>query len=71
MSHREGDLFILTDMGDAICELCGRIDELRPYGPNGEQICYECGQKDPETTARKTIEAMGDAKAVVVKPGIL
>lgn len=24
------------------CEMCGVIDECRPYGPNGEQICYEC-----------------------------
>ncbi len=35
------------------CELCGKIDELRPYGLNGENICFECGMKDEETTIRR------------------
>ena len=30
------------------CDLCGKIAELRPYGPNGEAICFDCGQKNPE-----------------------
>jgi hypothetical protein len=34
------------------CDLCGKIDELRPYGPNGEAICFECGMKDEATTGR-------------------
>jgi len=41
------------------CDLCGDIAELRPYGPNGETICYPCGKKDPKTTERKMKEAMG------------
>ena len=32
---------------DARCELCGKIDELRPYGPKGERVCFDCGMKDP------------------------
>lgn len=36
-----------------MCELCGKIDECRPYGPNDEQICFECGMKDVETTKAK------------------
>lgn len=24
------------------CEMCHKIDECRPYGPNGEQICFDC-----------------------------
>lgn len=35
------------------CELCGKIAELRPYGPNGERICFVCGMKDEETTKRQ------------------
>jgi hypothetical protein len=35
------------------CEMCGVIDETRPYGPNGEQICFECGMKDEETTRKQ------------------
>lgn len=25
-----------------MCDMCGTIDECRPYGPNYEQICFEC-----------------------------
>jgi hypothetical protein len=32
-----------------ICELCGTIDECRPYGPNNEQICFDCAMKDDES----------------------
>jgi hypothetical protein len=35
------------------CELCGVVAELRPYGPNRERICYECGMKDRATTERQ------------------
>lgn len=38
---------------EQMCELCGCIDECRPYGPNDEQICFDCGMKDQETTQRK------------------
>lgn len=38
------------------CELCGVIDETRPYGPNGEEICFDCGMKDEETTRKKMAE---------------
>lgn len=31
------------------CELCGKIEETRPYGPNGEKVCFECGMKDEKT----------------------
>ncbi|GAA4366771.1 hypothetical protein GCM10023185_38160 [Hymenobacter saemangeumensis] len=43
---------------DAPCELCGKVAELRPYGPNGENICFECGMKDEETTSRKFDERL-------------
>jgi len=36
-----------------VCEMCGTIAECRPYGPNDEQICFDCAMKDPETTERK------------------
>lgn len=28
------------------CDLCGEEEELRPYGPNGENVCFKCGMKD-------------------------
>ena len=35
------------------CELCGIIEETRPYGPNGEEVCFECGMKDEENTKKR------------------
>ena len=34
------------------CELCGKVEETRPYGPNGERVCFECGMKDKEAAKR-------------------
>jgi hypothetical protein len=47
-----GPGFIATEPKQ-VCELCGAIDECRPYGPNNEQICFDCGMKDPENTRKK------------------
>ena len=33
------------------CDMCGEIKELRPYGPRGETICYECATSTPEMRA--------------------
>lgn len=56
------NLFIIEPQADAPCELCGQVDELRPYGPNGEKICFDCGMKDEETTGRKLDELMSPEK---------
>jgi hypothetical protein len=34
------------------CELCGNVEETRPYGPNGEEVCFDCGMKDEEAVKR-------------------
>lgn len=52
MSHRIGNIVVLCEEEDRKCQLCGAIAECRPYGPNGEDICYDCGMKDQETTDR-------------------
>lgn len=41
----EGTLIIETEPPQT-CELCGKIEETRPYGPNGEEICVECGHDE-------------------------
>ena len=53
MSIRIGNLSIIATEPDGVCELCGKTAETRPYGPRGERICYECGQKDKATTERQ------------------
>lgn len=34
------------------CDLCGKIAELRRYGPKGECVCFECGMKDEPAALR-------------------
>lgn len=43
---------------DGVCAMCGKFEELRPYGPNNESICWDCGMKDQATTARKYKEML-------------
>ena len=41
-----------------LCDLCGEVDELRPYGPNGENICFDCGMADEETTGKRFMQTV-------------
>lgn len=41
---------------DDVCEMCGVVDELRPYGPNYERICFDCGMKNEELTKARMDE---------------
>ena len=44
---------IIQEQAPECCELCGAIAECRPYGPNDENICFDCAMKDEDTTRRK------------------
>lgn len=46
-------LGIIQEESPQVCQICGVIDECRPYGPNDEEVCFDCAMKDPETTERK------------------
>jgi hypothetical protein len=46
-------LGIIQEESPQACQMCGVIDECRPYGPNDEEVCFDCAMKDPETTERK------------------
>lgn len=55
-----------TIVGDAVfihcestgkCDLCGVAEETRPYGPNGENVCFDCMLKDEEA-AKKRFDAI-------------
>lgn len=30
------------------CDECGKVDELRPYGPGGAKVCHPCLSSHPE-----------------------
>ena len=53
MSHRVGNIAVIVRTPPAKCELCGKVDELRPYGPKGENICFDCKQKNPKSAKRQ------------------
>lgn len=35
-------LGVIQEQPPECCEMCGKIDECRPYGPDGGNICFEC-----------------------------
>lgn len=64
MSKRIGNIVFIYIEPEGICELCGKKAELRPYGANGENICYECGMKNPTITRKKMKEVLFGEKEV-------
>lgn len=58
MSYRIGNTIVFEEEEPQQCDLCGKIAELRPYGPNGEKICYDCGMKDKATTRRMVAKVL-------------
>lgn len=52
MTRREGDVVVFEATAPESCEHCKQVRELRPYGPNGESICFECGMLDEATTEK-------------------
>lgn len=50
-------------MNVGTCEYCGREEQdLRPYGKNGANICFDCGMKpdNQEETARQFEKSLTD-----------
>jgi hypothetical protein len=43
----------IAQQPDEVCEMCGKVDECRPYGPNDENICFDCAMQDEATTKHK------------------
>ena len=51
-------LGFIAQQPDEVCEMCGVVDECRPYGPNGENICFDCAMnKVGEETVKKKMDA--------------
>lgn len=61
MTHRVNEnLVVICGESDARCEMCGAVDELRPYGPNGERVCFDCAMKDEPAAKRQFARLLGD-----------
>lgn len=68
MSRNVNGVVVIEAEPDFLCFKCGKVAETRPYGPNGEEICYECGMADRETTdGMMAIKLFGDAPSGVTK----
>ena len=64
-----GGIIIETELPQQ-CDLCGVIAELRPYGPNGEAVCFDCGMihyAASEAAFQKRIAGVG--LVIVVSEG--
>ena len=48
MTRRVGNVIIIEPTPPDKCEGCGKIAELRPYGRNYANICFDCGTADKE-----------------------
>lgn len=46
---------------DEKCEMCGTSAECRPYGPNGSNVCFDCGMKNESETRRNMERVLGIA----------
>jgi hypothetical protein len=67
MTRRVGNFVILEGEPGGVCALCQKFEELRPYGPNGERVCYDCAMKDPEAAKRRFARLLhGDSAGAVV-----
>lgn len=59
MTERVGKhLVIIAAEKSQQCDACGKVDELRPYGPNNSMICFDCGMKDKEGTERRMSQVL-------------
>jgi hypothetical protein len=54
MVLKKGKIVIIGHPVETIpakCEDCGQMDELRPYGRNGANVCFDCAMKDEANAA--------------------
>jgi hypothetical protein len=53
MTAKVDTTVFIEDENPQQCDDCGNIDELRPYGPGGSMVCFDCGMKDEEEAKRR------------------
>lgn len=60
MTRKIGNIVLIEAEDDRPCELCGKVEETRPYGPRGERVCYECGMKNKPAVDRAIAKLLGE-----------
>ena len=48
------------------CQVCGKEEELRPYGKDGMWVCFDCGMKDEKEAQRQFGKLLNGADVVVI-----
>jgi ribosomal protein L37AE/L43A len=66
LSKVVGDKFYVSIEKPEKCEYCGKLDELRPYGKNGANICFKCGMKDAKTTGEMFEKLVKDVNETIL-----
>lgn len=55
MSQKIGPISLIYEEKPQVCDDCGEVRELRPYGPNNSMICLDCAMKDIIGTMAKIL----------------
>lgn len=55
----DGAILVIADEDDDICEMCGKLEECRPYGPGGQNVCFDCAMKDEKEASRQFNKQFG------------
>jgi hypothetical protein len=58
MSKNIGGVPVIFPEPPRQCELCSKVEECRPYGPRGEQVCFDCAMKDEAAAKRQMMRAL-------------
>lgn len=43
---KDNNTIIIEQIPPHICQMCNNKRELRPYGPGGLWVCFQCGMKN-------------------------
>lgn len=55
--------------GEHRCEFCGTMADVRPYGPDGKDICQPCALKDGEEACEDRMrKVLRGSKTLVYLP---
>jgi len=53
IEHDPVRIVVIEPEADQKCQLCGAMEETRPYGPDFKRVCHACAMKDKEGTERR------------------
>jgi len=60
----EGGFVLIEQLPPEKCQLCGKVEELRPYGVGGTWVCFDCGMADKKTTETMFCERLAKGGAL-------